>query len=140
VADEIKKPGEAQAPAQQTPEVKAPVVEPVKVVEAPKPTGLDGLTAEQLEQLYDKSPDLFKKVKEKVAAKPPEGDKGQPTQKPQSAAPVVYEGQEIKLPEDVQVDAERVKSYLDHAKEIGLSPKQVQGEIEFQIRNVRPMP
>jgi hypothetical protein len=145
--EEKKETPAAQTPVQPTGEKKegqqASGTEQPKTQEAPKPTGLDALTPEQLEALYDKSPDLFKKVKEKVAAKPegekekPKGDEGQPKRDPQSAAPVAYEGQEIKLPQDLQVDREVLKSYLDHAKSIGLNPQQVQKELDFQFEGAR---
>lgn len=130
MADEIKDPkAQQQAPAQAKPEEKKE-----EKVEEKKPAGLDGLTVDQLKDFYKKSPQMFKEAgivqeEKKEEPKPPEP-------KPQSAAPA-YEGQEIKLPEDVPVNRDVVDRYLKHAKEVGLSAVQVQKEIDFNAQSYR---
>jgi hypothetical protein len=49
----------------------------------------------------------------------------------------VVDGVEIKLPDDVPVNRAVVDRYLAHAKEVGLTPKQIQAEIDFQTQTAR---
>lgn len=130
-----------QAPAQGAPTEEKKVE--TKPVEESKASGLDGFTAEQLKALYSRSPQMFQeagivsKPEEKKVEEKPAAEKKVEEPKPaQSAAPVL-DGTEIKLPDDVQVDRAAVDAYLAHAKEIGLSPKQVQAEIDFQVKSAR---
>lgn len=126
-----------EAPPQAPAQVAAPVetkaeVKPETPVEA-QPQGLDGFTPEKLKEFYSKSPQMF----EEAGIVPKKEEKPVEVAKPaQSAAPVL-DGTEIKLPEDVQVDRSAVDAYLAHAKEIGLNPKQVQAEIDFQVKQAR---
>lgn len=125
---EEKKPAETQQapadgkPAEQKPEVK------------PGATGLDSFTRDQLKDLYKKSPELFEGV---VEQKKPTEEIPKPTETPQSAAPVEYAGEKLKIPEDVPVAKEAVELYLAHAKEHGLTAKQVQAELDFQAKLYR---
>lgn len=135
MADEIKK---VEAPVQgQVPEPKVEAKSQQKVEEPAKPTGLDGFTTEQLKALYSKSPQMFEEAGIVKKPEPKVEPKIEKPPEPQSAAPVVYEGKEIKLAEDVPVNKEAVAAYLAHAKEIGLSPEQAQKEIDFQVKQYR---
>ena len=131
MADEIKPPA-SQAPAQ-TPVV--PPQEAAKPPEAPKPAGLDGMTKEQLRELYARTPQLFKDagivVEPVKVVEPPK-----PPEPPKSAAPK-YGDVEIKLAEDVPINKEGIESYLTHAKTIGLTAQQVQAEIDFNVAQYR---
>ena len=144
MAEEIKKTEtNPQAPA----DGKAPVVVPVvvpKVEVTPTPAGLENFTVEKLKEFYSKSPQMFKdagiikeEVKPEVKVEPVKPEVKVETVQPQSAAPVVLDGVEIKLPEDVPVNRDAVAAYLLHAKENGLSPKQVQAEIDFMTNRSR---
>lgn len=138
-AEEKKVEAPPQAPAQGVPEPKVPEQKPSEQ----KPTGLDGFTPDQLKEFYKKSPQMFEDagIVPKKEAKPEEKkeEPKPPPAKPQSAAPVVYEGQEVKLPDpgDVPLDMVRLGRYLALAKENGLTPKQVQAEIDFQVGDAR---
>jgi hypothetical protein len=139
MAEEVKDPKAAlPAPAQVKPEEKK---EEVKVQEPSKPSGLEGKTVDELKELYKKSPQMFEEAgivqKKEEPKETPKEEPKPPPEKPQSAAPVVMDGTEIKLPEDVPVEKEVVAGYIAHAKEIGLSPKQVQAEIDFQAKQYR---
>jgi len=117
--DPDKKADAPQAPAQET-----------KPDEAKSPAGLDGFNKEQLMALYKKSPQMFEEagiVKKEVP----------PTPEPPKSAALAMDGVEIKLPADFENNRAVVESYLAHAKEIGLSPKQVQAEIDFQAKRAR---
>lgn len=131
MADPIVPPVAPNAPAPGSP----------AVVDPTKPTGLDGITKEGLQELYKRTPQMFKdagiviepvKVVEPVKAvepvKPPEPIK--------SAAPK-YGDVEIKLAADTPFNNEAVASYLEHAKTIGLTAQQVQGEIDFNVAQYR---
>lgn len=128
-----------QAPAQGVQDQKPP--EPkveAKAEEKPKPSGLDAYTVEQLREFYKQSPQMFEEagIVQKKEEKAPEEKKTEP-EKPQSAAPVVYAGKEIKLPTDVPVNREMVDAYFKHAQEMGHTPEQVQGAIDFQTKIAR---
>lgn len=117
------KPGEApQAPAQGTDPEKE-----VKLESTPTKAGLDQFTTAQLRDFYAKSPQMFEEagIVKKPEVKPPEPGK------------LMVGDTEIKLPEDFQVDKALVEGYIAHAKEIGLNPKQVQAEIDFQFKRAR---
>jgi len=96
------------------------------------PSGLDSIKAEDLKSLYSKSPQMFKDAGI-VQAEPVL----KPVELPQSAAPVAYEGIEIKFEKDVVVPKEVLDKYFVHAKANGLTPKQVQAEIDFQLERAR---
>lgn len=97
---------------------------------AAKPVTLEGMTPERLKEIYKSSPEMFAglipEVKEAPKDAPP----------PKSAAPK-FGDVEIKLPEDVPTNPETIAAYLVHAKEVGLSPAQVQAEIDFQAKSYR---
>lgn len=138
MAEETKKPPEQNAPAPVKTEEKPPETK----VETPPPataTGLDGMSKEALRELYKKSPELFDeivppKVEEK---KEPPVEKKEAPPKAESAAPMLYEGTEVKLPIDVPVNKEAVARYLADAKANGLSPKQVQAQIDWNAKEAR---
>lgn len=135
MTEEIKKPVAAQqAPAQGKPGEEKPKVEEPNHT----PAGLDAYTKEDLQKLYKNSPQLFEGIVKEPEKKEPEKkvEEVKPAA-PQSAAPVVYGEKEIKLPDDVPVDKEAVAAYLAHAKEVGLSPEQVQSQIDWQTKVAR---
>lgn len=138
MAQEVeKKPADQQAPAQGEPAKKEG--QP-PVVEVPKPSGFDALTPAALKELYDRSPQMFKDAGIVKEEKPPE--QKPPEKKPEPPPPAVsaapkYGDVEIKLPTDVQVNREAVTQYLAHAKEVGLSPEQVQKQIDWQTDQAR---
>lgn len=137
MAEETKKPPEQNAPAPVKTEEK-----PLETkIETPPPTtatGLDGMSEEALQALYKKSPELFAKIiPPKVEKKEPPAEKKTEPPAPQSAAPVVYEGVEVKLPADVPVNKEAVARYLADAKENGLSAVQVQRQIDWNAKEAR---
>lgn len=125
---------EKKDPAQQAP-AQAPVVEQKPSQEPPKPvpTGLDALTPKDLQDLYKRSPQMF----EGIVKETPKEEKKEAPKPTKSAAPLVLDGVEIKLPNDVPVNLGEVEAYLTHAKEIGLDPKQVQAQIDFQTQQAR---
>lgn len=132
-----QKPVSQQAPAEGAPDKKEG--QP-PVVEVPKPSGFDALTPAALKDLYDRSPQMFKDAGIVKEEKPPE--QKPPEKKPEPPPPAVsaapkYGEVEIKLPSDVQVNREAVDRYLAHAKEIGLSPEQVQGQLDWQTEQAR---
>ncbi len=136
VAEENKTPTQAQAPAQSKSEQAALPEKKEGEGSPPQPTGIDGMNEEQLRALYSKTPELFEKIglkkaeEKKVEEKKPEGKEAEPA-KPQSAAPVVaYGGKSLKLPEDLQVDRDVLKGYLQHWNENGFSHEQVQRELD----------
>lgn len=91
-----------------------------------KPTGLDGMTPEALQALYKQSPEMFKGIV-------PEAKKVEEVKPPVSAAPK-YGDTELKIPEGVPFQKEVLATYLEHAKEVGLTPQQVQKQIDFQVK------
>lgn len=142
--EEEKKPESPQAPAQGEPEKPQEGQQAKTPEEKAGPTGLDRLTPEDLKKLYDRSPQMFKDagIVPKEEAKPPEKKEAPKEEKKVEAPPTAsaapkYGDVEIKLPTDVKVNADAVASYLAHAKEIGLSPQQVQAEIDFQTKQAR---
>lgn len=123
----------AAAPNAPAPGTPAAAVTPV--VDPAKPTGLDGITKEGLQELYKRTPQMFKEagivvepVKVVDPPKPPEPIK--------SAAPK-YGDVEIKLAADVPFNKEAIDDYLTHAKTIGLSASQAQAEIDFNVAQYR---
>lgn len=135
MAEEIKKVEvPPQAPAQGAPDQKLSEKPP----EPPKPTGLDAVTPEDLKALYKRSPQMFADAEIVPKKEPPKEEPKKEDPKPpeQSAAPV-YGGREIKLAKDVPVNAAVIEKYLAHAKTVGLSPEQVQAEIDFQSERYR---
>jgi hypothetical protein len=138
MADEIKK-------VEEPPKVPAPVVEGQKPaveakVEQGQPSGLDSFTVDQLKDFYKKSPQMFEEagLAPKKEVKPEEKKEEKPkTEGTQSAAPVIYDGVEVNLPKDVPVDKVAIDTYLAHAKDVGLSQKQVQAQIDFQAKRAR---
>lgn len=107
----------------------------------PGPTGLDRITAKDLKELYARSPQMFeeaeivKKEEEKKKDATKVDKKEAPPDK--SAAPLSMDGVEIKVPEDVPVDIEAVKAHIEHSKSIGLTPKQVQAQIDVRVEAAR---
>lgn len=138
MAEETKKPPEQNAPAPVKTEEKPPETK----VETPPPataTGLDGMSKEALRELYKKSPELFDEIvppKVEEKKEPPVEKKTEPPAS-QSAAPVMYEGTEVKIPADVPVDGESLKSRLANWKVLGFSPAQVQGQIDFEVQQYK---
>lgn len=145
---EVKKPEEkAQAPAQPIPPEQKKDEQKPPEEQKVGPTGLDRLTADDLKKLYAQSPGMFKEAgivpepKKEEEAKPPE--QKPPEKPPEAPAPPTVSAApkfgdvEIKLPTDVKVNREAVDAYLAHAKDIGLSPQQVQAEIDFQTKRAR---
>lgn len=118
-----------KAPAPETPAVVPPVVE------TPKAISLEGLTKEQLKELYVRTPQLFKDagiVAEPVkVVEPPK-----PPEPPKRVNPK-YGDVEIKLADDIPFNEETVKTYLEHAKTLGLTAQQAQGEIDFNVAQYR---
>ncbi len=141
MADEIKKVEEKvvappQAPAQVDQGQKPPEKVEAKTEEKPKPTGLDSYTVDQLREFYKKSPEMFAEAGIVTKKETPEEKKSEP-EKPQSAAPVVYAGKEIKLPTDVPVNYDLVKEFLEMAKKQGHSPEYVQDTVNWQTEQAR---
>lgn len=135
-----KKPEDQQAPADGDPAKKEGQKPPE---EKPKPFGLDAMTADDLKKLYERTPQMFKDagiVKEeekKPEPKAPEKKPDAPPDKPAQSAAPTYGGVEVKLPTDVKVNREAVDVYLAHAKDVGLSPEQVQKQIDWQTEQAR---
>lgn len=118
-------------------------VQPVTKTEEKKPeekkvSGLDQLTVEDLKDFYKKSPQMFKEAGLTQEKQEEKKEVKQPETKPQSAAPVAkYRDVDIKLPTDVEINADAIKPHFDHWAEMGHSPEQVQKEVDFMAKTVR---
>jgi hypothetical protein len=143
VAEEIKKVEPTQqAPAQGKPEKKVEPTQQAPAQGEPEKKvaeGLDAYTADQLKALYKRSPQMFEDagIVQKKEVKEPEKKVEEIKPASQSAAPAMYGETVIKFADDVPVNKEVVARYLAHAKEIGLSPEQVQKEVDFQVLQYR---
>jgi len=94
------------------------------------PSGLDAFTADQLKDLYKKSPQMFAEAG--IVKPEPKGEEKKP-EPSKSAAPLMMAETEIKLPEDLELNRDEIAKRIAVAVEVGMNAKQFQRQLDYEV-------